>query len=293
MKLKLTEAERFEDIRSGSAIEYRDRQIFVAGDDARCVYVLGEDRRRTKTIRLLEGALDERIPKKHKPDIEAMALIDPGPRPALLLLGSGSRDRRNVGFVVDIGNEQVRQIALDVFYDRLRDSGLPDLNIEGAAVVGDRMVLGNRGHKRHPANQIIVTDLDFYDRQERAAVRILTLAMESPHAQSGISGLAYSRTHACLIVTLSTEDVANTYDDGEIGASYLAFLRHPAERLQSAQATVRCDEYVDLTAVDQKFAGQKVESVCIQSESADGMWLYLVADNDSGDTHLFELALTL
>lgn len=291
MEFKLVKTKLFDGISSGSALEYYGGNLFVAGDDARCLHVLDKKWQRIRTIRLFEGPADERMPKKEKSDIEAMALIEVDTRPTLLLLGSGSRDCRNVAILLDISNEALRRLALDKFYGRLRDLGLKELNIEGATIVQDRLVLSNRGHKRNPANQLIVTDVDFYQRQDTAAIQIVSLTLDPLLRQASVSGLAYSRSDDCLFLALSTEDVSNTYDDGPIGKSYIAFLMHPQERFRHSEDGVRFDGFIDLAAQDDRFHGNKVESVCIQSEKADRMKLHLVADNDTGLSRLFKVTL--
>ena len=46
-----------------------------------------------------------------------------------------------------------------------------------------------------------------------------------------------------------------------------------------------------LPATNKKFAGYKIESVCIQTERRHRMKLQLVADNDNGESYLFKIRL--
>jgi hypothetical protein len=48
---------------------------------------------------------------------------------------------------------------------------------------------------------------------------------------------------------------------------------------------------IDLEAIDDRFKGQKVESVCILSENRSEKELLLAADNDQGGSVLFKLIL--
>ncbi|HEY0059759.1 MAG TPA: hypothetical protein VGB56_11540, partial [Flavisolibacter sp.] len=52
------------------------------------------------------------------------------------------------------------------------------------------------------------------------------------------------------------------------------------------------DQLIKLSGVDAAFAGQKVESVCVQRTSEKGLTLFLAADNDNGQSRLFKLQLS-
>ena len=51
------------------------------------------------------------------------------------------------------------------------------------------------------------------------------------------------------------------------------------------------DRIIDLEAVDERFRGQKIESVCIDRETADFFHLVLVADNDDGQSTIFRVVI--
>jgi hypothetical protein len=124
-----------------------------------------------------------------------------------------------------------------------------------------------------------------------APIKILRVELSEKLHSSGISGLAYSSLRDFLLLTLSTEDTASTYDDGPIGKSYLALVANARRRLASATDSVTLDACIDLAVADKRFEGHKIESLCIQRESRRRIALHMVADNDTGKSHLFKAVL--
>src|SRR5689334_19675654 len=102
MKLTLTDFKELKDYPSGSAIEFHDNKVFLAGDDAKDVLVLSKSWKELERIPLFESAV-ERIPKKIKSDLEATTVVIVNSIPRMLILGSGSRDEhRNKAILLDL-----------------------------------------------------------------------------------------------------------------------------------------------------------------------------------------------
>jgi hypothetical protein len=119
-------------------------------------------------IRILPGDLpdDPGDRKKMKPDFEALTLLPAHakyPHGALLALGSGSRKRRRYGVLLPIDEHGAlgtpTVIDASPLYEMLQ-SDIDELNIEGAAIVGDRFTLLHRGNKAHSRSATISFDLD-------------------------------------------------------------------------------------------------------------------------------------
>jgi hypothetical protein len=119
-------------------------------------------------IRMLPGDLpdDPGDRKKMKPDFEALTLLPAHakyPHGALLALGSGSRKRRRYGVLLPIAERGAlgtpTVIDASPLYEMLQ-SDIDELNIEGAAIVGDRFVLLHRGNKLRSPNSTISFPLD-------------------------------------------------------------------------------------------------------------------------------------
>ena len=143
--------------------------IYVAADDERelAVFPAAGDAP-GRLVRFLPGELpadpDER--KRAKPDIEALALLPAAgaaPGGALLALESGSKENRRGGVLWRLDDAGVlegepHRVDLSLLYASLGRE-IPDLNIEGATVAGDRLLLFQRGNGAAGVNAVVVLDL--------------------------------------------------------------------------------------------------------------------------------------
>jgi len=121
-----------------------------------------------RLLQLFPGELpdDNAERKALKPDLETLALLPPMsgyPHGALLALGSGSKKNRRKGVLLalDVGGTlgaAPQLIALDALY-RALESKVDDLNIEGAFVNGDQLLLLQRGNKKSQRNALIALPL--------------------------------------------------------------------------------------------------------------------------------------
>lgn len=144
------------------------------------VYVIGDDELHMGVFRLtdpgpgtLRRVLDGELPataedrRKHKADLEALTLLPPfedHPFGALFGLGSGSGEGRDRGFVWALAadgslSDDPREIDLGPVYGLLRKQ-ISELNIEGAAVMGDRLWLLQRGNTDDGRNIVAELSLE-------------------------------------------------------------------------------------------------------------------------------------
>ena len=104
--------------------------------------------------------------KKAKPDHEALCVLPPhdgAPHGALLGLGSGSAAPRHRGFhwALDAHGAlrgEARPVALAPLYEEL-GRHFAQLNVEGATVSGDELLIAQRGNSAEGINAIAVLDL--------------------------------------------------------------------------------------------------------------------------------------
>jgi hypothetical protein len=157
-------------ISAGSGVARRGDFVYVIGDDELGLGVFRLSKEAPGALRpVLRGELsadrDER--KKEKPDLEALTLLPPftgTPFGALLGLGSGSNPQRERGFVWGLaanGSLEGKPTELDLspLYERLRGSA-PELNIEGASALGDRLWLFHRGNTEQGLNIVAEVPLN-------------------------------------------------------------------------------------------------------------------------------------
>lgn len=148
---------------AASGVVRRAGYVYVIGDDELHlgVFELSADGP-GHLRRVLEGELpDDQERSKEKPDLEALTLLPPfegSPHGALLGLGSGSGPRRDRGFVCALApdgslGEEPREICLKPVYSLLREH-VAELNVEGAATMGDRLWLLQRGSREAGSNLV-------------------------------------------------------------------------------------------------------------------------------------------
>ena len=164
-------------ISAASGVARRGDFVYVIGDDELGLGVFRLSKEAPGALRrVLRGELspdhDER--KKQKPDLEALTLLPPftdRPFGSLLGLGSGSNPQRERGFVWGLaadGSLEGEPIELDLspLYERFRES-VPELNIEGASALGNRLRLFHRGNTQQGLNIVAEVPLrDFIDGVE-------------------------------------------------------------------------------------------------------------------------------
>jgi hypothetical protein len=293
MKLELLDFIELENYPSGSGIEFYDDKIYIVGDDSRDLLVMGKKWNKPTLINLFETP-DKRIPKSEKSDLESMTVLSIDKKQYLLIIGSGSTEKRNKALLLNLKNNATRWLDLSVFYKRIIAAGIPALNIEGIAEVYDYLVMVNRGNTTNPNNHLIITKSDFWKDQEKASLQTIVIDFENVNPDGGnlgVSGLTYSDKHEDLFLTISTEDTPNTTDDGKIGKSYLAVIENLYRKIGREKGKIKINHLIDLPAADKKFEGYKIESVCVQSAKDHSIKLQLVADNDEGKTYLFKVWL--
>lgn len=287
----LQSVQQYKDYPSASAIEFHNNHFYIVGDDATSVLVLDSSLQKVDTIPLYDTAI-KRIPKPVKPDLEAVTIVDKNKKPCLLAIGSGSlAPYRNTAELIDPVSKEHTTIDLSLFYERLKASGLPELNIEGACSIPGAMVLSNRGHKGFPKNQLTLTSAKFWEEQAMAPITLLHIGgnEDSSHFRA-VSGIAYAKKTDKLILTVSTEDTKNAYDDGTIGKSYLWIVDNFSSKKR--WTGMNPNRVIDLENVDPQFRNQKIESACVIRETKHFIELALVADNDDGSSTLFRLDIS-
>jgi hypothetical protein len=289
MNIRLIDYKEIKDFPSGSALEFFNDRLYIAGDDAKQLLVLNKRWKELERIKLFEHPAD-RIPKDVKTDLESSLRLSADGHPELLLLGSGSAAQRNKGILVNVDSGNKEEKSLDIFYDRVRKAGIKELNIEAATVVNEYAIFCNRGNLTNRSNHLIITKLDFWKNQQD--VELIVLKMELPVNDAnviGISGLTYSAKNDWLIFTASTEVTQNAYDDGEIGESYIGLIENASRKI--GRKSMKVNGILPLSQFDKSFVKKKVESLCIQRDKTGRLKLHLVADNDTGITYLFKIRL--
>jgi hypothetical protein len=260
--------------------------LVVAGDH---LYVVADDEQHLgcfpangngdgHLVRLFPGELPlaHAARKDGKPDLEALVRLPPFgdcPCDALLALPSGSTARRRRGALLELDRDGAiignpRAIDVTALYARL-DELLPALNIEGAVVIGDALVLLQRGSRASPFNALVHLPLqDVLDSLvARAAIDVLEPRVVQRVDLGMIDGVALSITDGAalpdgrVVVTAVAERSPDSYLDGPcVGAAIgvlhdqgqVLELRHlqPTEKIEGVHAWIDGDTIRLLLATD-------------------------------------------
>lgn len=274
---------------SASSVEFYNGKLYVMGDDATDLLVLDTNLNVIDSIHFVDYSR-RRIPKDIKHDLEASALITGTNDAVLFLFGSGSLSPyRNKGWRYFFDTNTKDSISLQHPYDRIKQSGIEQINIEGACFIGDSLMLVSRGNKSYPRNYLIITDKDFWNNDSSFNVEVIPPGKADTSSFKGISGLCYSKPGDQLIMTVSTEDTRSAHEDGAIGKSYLWIIDSISKKTKSK--TVTPNNVIDLEEIDPRFKGQKIESAIIIEETKEILRLVLVADNDDESSTIFKMSI--
>jgi hypothetical protein len=227
-------------IASASGIARRGNFSYVVGDDLLQLGVFelaggGPGVARRVFAGDLPDAPAER--KEQKPDLEGLTTLPPvegEPNGGLLGLGSGSNRDRDRGFYWSLAADgslsgEPRTIELQPVYDAMREELGGDINIEGAAVVGDRLWLFHRANKGKAPNTVAEFELGDLSRtlREDLVVDPDELAAVRAYELGGLDGVALCFSDA---TTLTNELVcfsasAEGEQDGDIHGSVVGTIR--------------------------------------------------------------------
>ena len=229
--------------------------------------------------------------KARKADLEILlhvpAPLAP-PHGALLALGSGSTSRRDRGACLPLDARgvlrgDVRPLDLAPLYARLR-TRLPALNLEGAAIVGDALVLLHRASGADRRNACVRLprstlqrgiDTGAFDaRDADIAITVVDLG-ELEGAPWGFTDAA-ALDDGRIVFSAAAEAADDAYADGPLRGAALGWLT-PDGRLG---------------AMHRLALPHKVEGIAVQ-RIADGVALRMVTDADDPGVPALLLATVL
>ena len=209
---------------------------------------------------------------KHlKPDFEAAVEVARGGRAGVLLLGSGSTPARMRASLVT-GTGAFTSTDLTPAYRRVAEAlGLPldQLNLEGAARVGDRLRWFQRGNSAAGVPSAAV-DVDLPALLAAGPVEV---GGPRRYDLGTVRGVALAVTDAValpdgrVLVSAAAEDTPNAVDDGPVVGAALALLDD--ERVLAVAAVP-----------DGADGPYKIEGLAVRGRTPAGMSLIAVVDAD-------------
>jgi hypothetical protein len=266
------------------------------GDDANHVLILDQHYQKVKEVRLFDFPT-KRIPKAEKTDFETSVVLKQGDVDYLVVLGSASKKKRAKITMIPlllessfVAGQLFETHTYKAFIKRLKAVGIEEPNIEGSAVIGKQFILSNRGNKGNFKNYVIITEENFWLRQDDVPISIIELTTTSSGVL-GISEMCYVESRDLLLFTLSSEVTSNSYDDGAIGDSHLGWIENVSGKINQPDLTL--NGLLNLSDHHSDFKGHKIEGICIEKVTDNALTLHLVSDNDLGESHLFKIELRL
>lgn len=268
---------------AASGIVVAGRFLYVIADDELHLGVFDlHESRDGSLLRLFPGDLpdDADARKACKPDLEALVRLPPFPgypSAALFALASGSRPNRQTGVLLGLDDAGAstglpRSVDLSALYTPLHRR-FPALNIEGAVVCGQQLVLLQRASGDHPENALIRLPLAPVLHALSAAdvLRVPELPIETQVIDlGGIDGVPLGFTDAAalpdgrLVFSAVAERVDDTYHDGPCVGAAIGVL--------AADGALQRLEFVEPV--------RKIEGIAVRQ---DGAFLQMLLVSDADD----------
>ncbi len=193
-------------------------------------------------IDLIPGHLpvNPRARKKQKPDFEALVLIEGSGE--LLVLPSGSKPNRQTACVYSLTNRDIFTFSVAPLYESLGNK-FGELNIEGAASVGDEFILAQRGNAAHSVNALVRLEKqsaleELHSKKELTAKSLLDCVVLD---LGMIEQVKLSITDLCpnpkggLFFLAAAEQTDSAYEDGEFVGAVIGRLSLQGEVLSCAR----------------------------------------------------------
>lgn len=252
-------------------------RVYVVADDEHHLAVFCDLHSPGRLHRILPGDLPQPTParKRLKPDLEAL-LLWPActrlPQGALIAFGSGSRAQRERGVVIPLRANgepaEARQFDLAPLYAPLK-AALGSINIEGALVLDNELVLLNRGVGGLHANATVHYPLSsLQDAIDGRSVDAELLAIRR-YVLGSIDGIELGFTDAAAlpdgrwVFCAAAENTADSYADGPCSGAAVGVV----------------DAHGEVMALHRLEPALKVEGIAALL-TADGINLCMVSDAD-------------
>ena len=242
--------------------------LCVVGDDEQHLALFAQnDDGPGRLIRLLPGELPRKKKKRKavKPDFEILfQLPDSG---LICAMGSGSTPQRMRGAIINLYTGSMTLLDLRPLFAAIAPV-VAEINLEGAVVRGDRLLLFNRSNMANPETGIFETALAALT--DGAAVEV-TLAKTL--ALPLIDGVPLTVTDACALgdnqffLSAVAEVTDDSYADGDILGAAIILL----------------DANLDVIAIEPLEPTLKIEGITAR-RTLTGAELLCVSDADDPDT---------
>lgn len=293
MKVNVLERNELKGVHSASGIEKIGDKFWLVGDNSPWIYVVDSDYNLVEkfqihdTTNLSSGVLK----KSEKHDTEAMISFDQDGAQVLLLIGSGSKEKRKLAKLVHANTgELLKEYDLTGFYEIIKEEAKltdEELNIEAAAVLNKRLYLFNRG-KNKMISLKLSKFLNFIEGKSKT-IKVKSLTIDLPRfegIQSGFSGATSDEAFNRIIFTASVENTSDWVADGEVLGSYVGIIDLKELHHHYIPECVMLEDKNGVMDI-------KVESVAVKESDRKMLKCVLVTDSDGGISEAISVDLDL
>lgn len=261
-------------IGSASGIVYKDNTIYLIADNGLYLYRFQIQNQKLEKIALFKNTIAETIPKKQKPDFEA--IVNYGD--LFYVFGSGATKNRNRMVQYNTNTKEIKPTDLSNLYHEMQRTGNispENFNIEGVVFTGETWYFLQRGNGEQETNGIFTFQGKNFENTSDISFNSYSLPE--------INGVTATFTDAVLVSDFiyflaAAENSQSTYEDGEILGSLIG-------RLQLKTMTIDFTEEIANT--------QKFEGITLYKNYDDKIEFLLCEDNDTEAQQSMIYKLTL
>lgn len=280
MNFEISYQKTLDDFPSSSGMVYLKNNYYAVGDDSPFLFKLDnkfEIITKNAIFDFSDSLKKGRIPKKIKPDFEALERISEN---EIIAFGSGSKSpERDVFLKLTIKNKKVsvESYNITLFYNYLSKLNClknSELNIEGLTFVNNTLYLFNRG--KNIVFSVAYKDFFNFLNKQLLSPNVEFIEFNLPKIngiESGFSGATISNNKQTILVTSSVEATKNAYNDGEVLGSFIGIIPLEKGKIQKSAKWTKINSEKPL----------KVESITINKEISENEFkISLAVDNDDG-----------
>ena len=255
---KLTNLFTIKGITAPSGLLFTQNVLFLISDSSNFLYQYDIDKKLLLKFPLVKDA-KENIEKENKPDLESITQYGN----QLIMLGSGSTQKRNSMFTLDLGTDALQTQDLSALYQNLKTAGSftdDQLNIEGAIYAHQTMLLFQRGNSKNSRNGIFIIP-----NNQEDGIRFVPISLPT------LDDIETTFTDAILVgdkiyFLACAENTESTYEDGEVLGTILGIMHAPTF------------EIIDVHLLSEH---KKFEGITLYNQSETELEFLLCEDNDT------------
>lgn len=251
-------------IGSASGLIFQNNTLFLISDNSNVLYEYKINEKKLDKIQLTTSSPSENIPKKDKPDFEAIAAKGD----ELYLFGSGSTNKRNAMVPVNTKTRKHEApVDLTDLYLGMQDFGQikpEDFNIEAVVNDGDIWYLFNRGNGPKAKNGIFTITGDIKSGDYQMLYNDIAL----PKINKAPSGFTDAVKVGSKIYFIAAAEKSNsTYNDGEVAGTLIGKLDVESMEVEETQVISSVNKFEGITLY--KETGKQLEFLLCEDTDSE------------------------